>query len=49
MSDSMEFSGPDAGVGMPFSGELPDPGIEPGLTHCRQFFTEDTPESMQSG
>ena len=26
-----------SGLPFPFSRDLPDPGIEPGLTHCRQI------------
>ena len=35
---SMEFSRQEYWTGLPFPppGDLPDPGIEPGLPHCRQ-------------
>ena len=35
---SMEFSRQEYWSGLPFPspGDLPDPGIEPGLPHCRQ-------------
>ena len=38
---SMGFSRPQYWSELPFPtpGDLPDPKIEPGLPHCRQFFT----------
>ena len=38
---SMEFSRQEYWSGLPFPspGDLPDPGIEPGLLCCRQSFT----------
>ena len=38
---SMEFSRQEYWSGLPFPspGDLPDPGINLGLPHCRQFFT----------
>ena len=37
-SPSMEFSRQEYWSGLPFTppGDLPNPGIEPGLLHCRQ-------------
>ena len=35
---SMEFPGQESWSGLPFPpGDLPDPGIKPGLLHCRQI------------
>ena len=36
---SMEFSRHEYWSGLPFPspGDLPDPGIKPGLLHCRQI------------
>ena len=37
-SPSMEFSRQESWSGLPFPpGDLPDPGIKPGLLHCRQI------------
>ena len=43
---SMEFSGQEYWTGLPFpsAGDLPGPGSNPGLLHCRRFFTTEPPE-----
>ena len=43
---SMDFSGQEYWSSLPFpsAGDLPDPGSNPGLLHCRRFFTTEPPE-----
>ena len=47
---SMEFSRPEYGSGQPFPspGNLPKPGIEPGLPHCRQILYQLSHQGSQN-